>query len=145
MDVIVDDYSWVGTSTIVDPESVEPCVICGEGPYREAEYHLHSVCPCGAVWYHPACTVRLLRYLYGAWVFTPICCKACTGEKSWTLPKWNFQVENEEVEGSDEEEEIQEVDTSLRKNRKKKVVVDHRTNRKGRTAVYKRRGAALGT
>ncbi len=136
MDVGVDDYSWVGTSTIVDPESVEPCVICGEGPYREAEYHLHSVCPCGAVWYHPACTVRLLRYVYGAWVFSPICCKTCTGSKTWTLPKWDFQVEN------DNKSTVSFgglVDMSLRKNRKKKKVVDHRTNRKGHAAVYERR------
>ncbi len=137
MDVVVDDYSWAGTSEIVDPESVEPCVICGEGPYREAEYHLHSVCTCGKVWYHPACTVRLLRYVYGAWVFSPICCKTCTGTSTFSqkvrqnvlslnLPNWDFQVEREE--------EVYEkvVDTSLRKNRKKKKVVDHRTNRKGR-------------
>jgi hypothetical protein len=139
MDVVVDDYSWAGTSTIVDPESVDPCVICGEGPYREAEYHLHSVCHCGAVWYHPACTVRLLRYIYGAWVFSPICCKACTGAStfsqnvlSWTLPTWDFQVEKEEKEESEEEENNLNVDTSLRKNQKRKKVLNHRTNRKGR-------------
>jgi len=147
MDVVVEDFSWAGTSEIVDPASVDPCVICDEGPYREAEYHLHSACPCGAIWYHPACTVRLLRYIYGAWVFSPICCKACTGASTfsqkvpWNLPKWDFQVENEEVEGSDEEEEV----LVVRKNQKRKKMVDHRTNRKGRAAVYKRRGAVLGT
>ena len=123
---LLEQPSWAGNSIIVDHDSCGPCVLWGEGPYREAEYHLHCACACGNVWYHPACSVKLLRYVYGSWVFQPLVCKYCTGQ---TMKYYNkdYTIEKEQVE-----EEIVEEDVfGVRKNRKKKKTVQHRVNRKG--------------
>ncbi len=122
---VLEQPSWAGHSVIVDHDSCDPCVLCGEGPYREAEYHLHCACACGNVWYHPACSVKLLRYVYGSWVFQPLLCNYCTGQ---TMKFYkDCIIEKERVE-----EEIVEEDVfGVRKNRKKKKTVQHRVNRKG--------------
>ena len=69
-----EDMSWVGTSTVEEYDGTNPCLLCGEGPYREAEYHLFPICGCGQSWYHPACTTQLVKSAYGVcWVETLVC------------------------------------------------------------------------
>ena len=135
---VLESPSWAGHSVIVDHDSCDPCVLCGEGPYREAEYHLHCACACGNVWYHPACTVKLLRYVYGAYIYVPLVCKYCTGQtmkyyKDCAIVKES--VEEEDVFGEDVFG-APFFEKGERRNRKKKKTVQHRVNHKGKTNLF---------
>lgn len=115
-----EDMSWVGTSTVEEFNGENPCLLCGEGPYREAEYHLYPICGCGQSWYHPACTTQLVKCMYGVcWVETLVCphFPGCLyGDEAQEEDVGNTEEEEEQEEQEDvgnTEDEEQEEDVEL--------------------------------
>ncbi len=60
------------------PKEIGPtCVICKEGPYLEELWQLTSIGCCEKGLYHPACTVNLLREVYGNFYWDLVRCPYC--------------------------------------------------------------------
>ena len=53
------------------------CIFCGEGPYLEEVWHLQKIGCCDLAVYHPACTVELLKEVYGILYWDVIRCPYC--------------------------------------------------------------------
>ena len=53
------------------------CIFCGEGPYLEEEWHLQKIGCCNNGVYHPACTVNLLREVWGTYYWDIMRCPHC--------------------------------------------------------------------
>jgi hypothetical protein len=100
-----EDMSWVGTSTVEEYDGTNPCLLCGEGPYREPEYHLFPICGCGQSWYHPACSTQLVKSAFGVCWIEPLICPHFPGCFSSEAGKTVEQENQEEDVGSTEEQE----------------------------------------
>lgn len=53
------------------------CVFCGEGPYVEGAWHLQKIGCCDKGVYHPVCTVKLVREVYGTFYWDILRCPHC--------------------------------------------------------------------
>ncbi len=108
--------SWVGTSVVEEYDGTCPCLICGEGPYREAEYHLFPICGCGRSWYHPACSTQLVKSAFGVcWIEPLICpyfpgCFSSEAGKTVEQEEENQEEDVGDTEHSEEEDEKEDVE-----------------------------------
>jgi hypothetical protein len=58
------------------------CVFCDEGPYLEEVWHLQKIGCCSQGVYHPACTVNLLKEVWGTLYWDIIRCPHCNVDAS---------------------------------------------------------------